>query len=111
MAKATKSNNIMGAVAYLLWFITGIVLLITEKKDPFVRFHAAQSTVVFGLLFIVGIVLGFIPFVGWLLMLPLMLVELLLWLFLMWKAYSGEQFQLPMIAGLVKNVEKSIKSS
>ena len=38
--------------------ITGIVFFVIEK-DPFVRFHAMQSTVVFVTLFILQSVLGF----------------------------------------------------
>lgn len=94
---STQNQNILGAVAYLLGFITGIVLLLVEKENKFVRFHAMQSTVTFGGLFILNIVLGFIPVLGWLTGTVLSLVGLVLWLVLMIKAYQGEMYKLPYI--------------
>jgi uncharacterized membrane protein len=64
--------NVAGALAYVLGPITGIAFLILETKSRFVRFHAAQSTVVFVIVFALSVVLGvlgtalaFIPFLGW----------------------------------------------
>lgn len=80
----------MGAVAYLFGFITGAVLLLTEKKNKFIRFHAMQSVIVFVGLFVAGL----IPVIGWMLV-PL--VTVVLWIFLMWKAFNGEMYKLPYI--------------
>lgn len=91
----TENQNLMGALTYLLWFISGIFFLVVEKNNQFVRFHAAQSTVVFGALFIIS----FIPVFGWILSVFLMPFSLILTAFLMWKAYSGEKYRLPLIAG------------
>ncbi|MBI3384647.1 DUF4870 domain-containing protein [Candidatus Gottesmanbacteria bacterium] len=100
----SKSNkNMMAAAAYLLGFVTGVVLLLVEKEDKFVRFHAMQSTITFGLLFLVGLV----PLVGWLVGVVLAPLSLILWLVLMWKAYQGEMFKLPVIGDLAeKQLEK-----
>ena len=107
-AKAPHENkNLMGALAYLLVFITGIALLLTEKKDSYVRFHAAQSTVAFGALFILSILLT-VTLIGSLIV---GMVSLLLWLFLMWKAYNGERYELPYIQEWVSKAEKQIRSS
>lgn len=101
VAKANK--NMMGAAAYLLGFVTGVVLLLVEKEDKFVRFHAMQSTVVFGLIFLAGMV----PVVGWLAGVVLAPLSLILWLVLMWKAYQGELFKLPMVGDFAeKQLEK-----
>lgn len=90
---AASKKNLMGAAAYLLGFITGIVFLLVEKEDKFIRFHAMQSTIVFGALFILGLV----PVVGLVLGVVIAPVSFILWLVLMWKAYSGEMFKLPII--------------
>jgi uncharacterized membrane protein len=90
MADAKSNDNLMGAVAYLLGPVTGILLLLTEKKNPFIRFHAMQSTIVFIGTFIASLV----PVIGWLIM-PI--VTLVLWVFLMWKAFSGEKYKLPYV--------------
>ena len=89
-------ENVAGAVAYLLGFLTGIVLLLVEKDNAFVRFHAMQSTVLFVLIFVVNIVLT-ATLIGILLVPIVLLIAFVLWLFMMWKAYSGEKFKLPII--------------
>lgn len=103
VSPTNKGNqNMMGAVAYLLGFVTGIVLLLVEKQNKFVRFHAMQSTMTFGALFVLGMVLGFIPLVGWVIGILLGPVELILWVVLMWKAYSGEMFKLPVVGDMAE---------
>jgi uncharacterized membrane protein len=99
----TSSNqNLLGALTYLLGFITGIIFLLVEKENKFVRFHAMQSTITFGGLFILGIVMGFIPVLGWLVGILLVPVELILWLVLMYKAFSGEMFRLPYVGEMAE---------
>lgn len=104
--KEAQNEKLMGAVAYLLGPITGILFLLTEKKNPFIRFHAMQSTIVFGGIFLFNVVLGIIPVLGWLIALilsPLVaLLSFILWLFLMWKAYSGEKYKLPYVGDLAE---------
>jgi uncharacterized membrane protein len=90
--------NLAALLTYLLGFITGIVFLIVEKESRFVRFHAMQSTIVFGALFVLNFVLGFIPVLGWIVSVLLFPVTVILWIILMIKAYQGEKFKLP-IAG------------
>ncbi|MEW6274577.1 MAG: DUF4870 domain-containing protein [Bacillota bacterium] len=98
MAKSSLGldENIAGFLCYLLGFITGIVFLVLEKESSFVKFHALQSTIAFGGLFIVSLVLGFIPFLGWLIDLLISLFSLVLWIICMVKAYQGEMFKLPV---------------
>jgi uncharacterized membrane protein len=56
-------ENVAGALAYALGWITGIAFLLAEPENRFVRFHAAQSAVVFG-------ALSALWFVGWSISLP-----------------------------------------
>lgn len=93
-------ENLAGALAYLLGFITGIVLLVVEKDSRFVRFHAMQSTIVFAGIWIVSIVLWQVPLIGWLINLMLVPVTLVLWLVLIIKAYQHETFKLPVVGNL-----------
>jgi len=102
MAVDEKNQNIMGAVAYLLGFVTGVVLLLVEKQNKFVRFHAMQSTIFSGGLFIVNLGLGLIPILGWLVSVLLSMASFVLWLVLMWKAYSGEKYKLPFVGDLAE---------
>lgn len=87
--KKNDGQNLKGALTYLLGFLSGIYFLLTEKENDFIRFHAMQSTIVFGALFIAN----FIPIVGFF-TIP---VGLILWVLLMYKAYSGEKYKLPYI--------------
>src|SRR3990170_7121890 len=92
-------ENIEGLLCYLLGFITGILFLILEKENKFVRFHAMQSIIVsvaaIVVLTVVGAILIFIPIIGWILYMLLNLGAFVLWLFLMYKAYQGEIYKLP----------------
>ncbi|MCA0970513.1 DUF4870 domain-containing protein [Halobacillus litoralis] len=89
-------ENAGGLLAYLLGFVSGIVLLLVEKENETIRFHAMQSTIVFGGLFLVGIVLNFIPIIGLIVSIFLAPVTVILWIYLMIKGYSGERYHLPM---------------
>ena len=91
------NRNLMALLSYVLGFISGIVMLLIEKKDEFIRFHAMQSTVLFGGIFIAQIVLGFVPIIGPLVSMILGLATLALWIVLMIKAFQGERFVLPVV--------------
>lgn len=100
---AAKSNeNLLAAASYLLGFVTGIIILLVEKQNNFVRFHAMQSTILFGGIFVINIFLGFIPILGWLTGLLLSFVAFILWIVLMWKAFQGEMYKVPYVGDLAE---------
>lgn len=91
--------NVAAALSYALGWITGLLFVLTEPHDRFVRFHALQSTIVFAALSVACVVLQIIPVLGMLITVFLVIpASALLWLLLMFKAYQGERFKLP-IAG------------
>ncbi len=95
-------ENIEGLLAYLLWWLTGIVILLVEKESYFARFHAMQSTVTF-LFFTVAIkVFEFIPIIGWLIAYLLSLVAIIAWIVGMVKAYQGELYKFPIFGDLAE---------
>jgi uncharacterized membrane protein len=98
--------NVAAAVSYLLGFITGIVFLVIEKDSKFVRFHAIQSAVIFGAIFVLWLVLLQIPFLGLffgLLLMPLVSIgSFILWLILMFKAYNWEKFKVPVAGDIAE---------
>ncbi len=99
------NQNVAGLLCYLAGWITGLVFFLIEKENRFVRFHAMQSIITFGGLTVLFILLGFIPVLGWVIMPILGLAQLVLWVLLMVKAYSGEYFKLPVIGDLAeKNI-------
>lgn len=92
-------------VSYLLWWLTGGFIFLFERKNRFVRFHAAQSFLFFGAVTLVYLaiqLLGAIPFLGFLLTPVLgcatfvvMIPAGLIWLFMMIQAYRGVKVRLP----------------
>lgn len=89
--------NIAGLLCYLVGFISGLIFLILEKENKFVKFHAMQSIVLFGGLFVINIVLMFIPVLGPIVSMLLSLLAFVLWVVLMIKAYQGECFKVPIV--------------
>jgi uncharacterized membrane protein len=96
--------NIAGFLCYLFGWITGLVFILIEKENKFVRFHAMQSIVTFGAFNVIWIPLYILSRVHviWVLALvleiPIGILAFVLWIVLMVKAYQGERFKLP-IAG------------
>ena len=66
------------------------------------RFHALQSLVTFLGLFIITLVIGFVPVLGVLVNLLLWLLSIALWIVLMVKAYKGERYKLPVVGDFVE---------
>ena len=91
-------ENVAGFLCYLLGFITGIVFLVVEKKSSFVKFHAKQSTITFLGLFIISLILGWIPVIGTLILIFILVV----WLVLMIKALRGERYSLPIVGKMAE---------
>jgi uncharacterized membrane protein len=90
--------NVAAALSYLVGFVTGIIFLLVEKENKFVRFHAMQSTLVFLGIVAVDILLQIIPILGALVVVFIVIpVSALLWLLLMYKAYQGDEFKLPLV--------------
>ena len=73
-----------------------------EKQSKFVRFHAMQSTILYGGIFIINIALGFIPIIGWLAGLILSFVAFILWIVCMWKAFQGEMYKVPYVGNIAE---------
>ena len=90
--------NLAAALAYFGVFVTGAVLLVIEKESRFVRFHAMQSTVFFAAFLVLSIVVNSIFFLGAILYAFVLFPAVtIVWLVLMFKAYNGEQFKLPVV--------------
>lgn len=88
--------NVAAAMSYALGWITGVLFLLTEPRNRFVRFHAMQSVLVFGAASVAFFLSLSIPLLGWLLSIVIVYGSAVLWLLLMFKAYQGEKFKLPV---------------
>jgi uncharacterized membrane protein len=111
-------ENVAAFLSYVLGWITGLIFLLIDKR-PYVRFHAAQSIVVFLGLHILRAVLGAIFGMGWwfggfgywgtftlgaLLLSFLSLLSLILWIVLMVKAVQGVRFKLPWAGDIAESL-------
>jgi uncharacterized membrane protein len=56
-ASSSRTNVIL---AYLLWWITGLIFLFVSKDDPDVKWNAAQSVVVLGGIWLIGLIVSII---------------------------------------------------
>ena len=107
--------NVAGMLSYILWPVACIFFLLIGpyNRNRFVRFHAFQALflglaailVAFALQVLTSI-LALIPIIGW-------LMDGLLWIAygitivimvvgLMYKAYNGEQYGVPVIGNLAR---------
>jgi len=95
-----------GALSYVLGPVTGVIFLILEK-DPFVRFHAMQSIVVFVAFFVLEMVMGMTIILAFLV--PLVgLVSFVLWLMLILKAWQGAEWEVPFLGKYARQFVKKV---
>ncbi len=94
--------NVAALLSYLLGWISGLVFFLLEKENKFVRFHAMQSIIVFGFFTVLGLVLTFVPVIGWAALPLVYILELILWIVLMIKASQGEKFKLPVAGDMAE---------
>lgn len=92
----SDDEKMKGAVAYVLSWLTGIIVLLIAGDSKFLKFHAWQS-IIFGIIItILGMILsmfciGIIVFpLGWIYM-----------LYGAYMVYTGKQFRMPIIADFV----------
>ena len=105
----TRMNARTAALlSYLLWWFSGLIFFLIERKNRFVRFHAAQSFIFFGtvsVLYAILKLISLIPILGFLLSpfltcatLIIVIPAVLIWLFLMLQAYRGVYVRLPIFS-------------
>jgi len=90
------SANVAGLLCYVAGWITGIIFVVLEKKSIFVKFHAWQSIMTFGVLTIAYLIFSWIPFVGWILSILIGILMFVLWIILIIQAGSGKMWKVPL---------------
>lgn len=101
--QTSNNQNMTAALTYAFGWISGLIFLLTEKNDETIRFHAAQSVVTFGAINI----FMYIPILN-LLGIVIAPATLVLWVFLMYKAYNGEMIKLPIAGEFAEKIEMSV---
>jgi len=99
-------ENIAALLSYVVWWISGIVFLLLEQNNKFIKFHAIQSIIVFGTVtvaaVVLGFVFGFVPILGTLISIAIWGIGIALWIVLMVKAYQGAKYKLPVAGDLAE---------
>ena len=90
-------ENVAGALCYALGFLSGLIFLIVERRSLFVRFHALQALMAFGIIAVAGIVVQILPGIGAALSFVLNIVALALWIVCMVQAWQGRRWKLPLV--------------
>jgi uncharacterized membrane protein len=80
----------------VLGWVTGIVFIVLEKKSTFVRFHAWQSIMTFGVLFVISLILSWIPVIGWIMGTLIGILSFILWIILIVQAGTGKMWKVPL---------------
>jgi uncharacterized membrane protein len=104
-------ENVEAALCYLGVWITGLIFYLIDDKNKLIRFHALQSIFVFLPLMVLGLIFGgffglfsysagwvFLWWISWI----FWVLILILWLVLMFKAFQGEKFKLPIVGDLAE---------
>jgi uncharacterized membrane protein len=125
MSKSTRGLSEKGAalLSYVLGWLTGLIIFLIDKR-PYVRFHAAQSIVVFGGLHVIQIVIAATSGLGWgfgsvgttlhlgaglLLLDTLNLLSLVLWIVCIVKAYQGLRFKVPVAGRIAEKLATGMR--
>jgi uncharacterized membrane protein len=109
------TENVAGALAYVT-IIPSIIFLVIEpyNRNRFVRFHSFQNiffAIAWTILWFLLAFFGHIPLLGWasILLWPLVgLAGFILWLLLIFKAYQGQKFKLPVIGDMAEQQANTV---
>jgi uncharacterized membrane protein len=107
--------RVAAALAYLVGWFTGLLFLLLERDNRYIRFHALQSLVGLGGLFAIwaGLVVisvgvmfqsaTWFRILMWLSML-VWIASLIVWAICMVKAYLGERWKLPVAGDIAERM-------
>lgn len=114
-----KRNSVLGfgenfesALCYIGLWVTGLIFFLISKKNKKIRFHAAQSFIFFGIIFIVKTLLSFIPLIGKILTSALNFVEVgCAVIFALIVFNTSNEFNIPVVCRIADELTKTDKLS
>jgi uncharacterized membrane protein len=110
------SATVAAGLATFFGLIGGIIFFILEKKNQFVRFYALQAIYLWSVTLavcivatIVNIIIGFIPFIGWLIAifiglatLAIVVAAMVVWVISLIKSFTGVEWEIPVLGKYVR---------
>jgi len=97
-----------GLLCYLFGWVSGLIFFLLERENRFVRFHAMQSILFFGILTIVGGIFSHLPLIGFMGGV-IGLVMFIGWIVMMVKAHRGEYYKIPFFGDLAERLMGQIR--
>jgi uncharacterized membrane protein len=108
-------TRLASVLCYSVWWITGLLFLVLERQHRGVRFHAAQSLVLFGALSLLLVGLG--AFSAFALVVSnqayqavraladgVWIGSAVIWLVLVVRVWRGETWRVPLVAALADGI-------
>ena len=100
--EVTSDDKLWAALSYVFAPLVGIIVLLMEEKKAraFIKFHAVQSIAASVAFFIVSFILTAVTlgFGGF--CVPVLWLVFLYWAY---KAYQGEDVEIPVVTNFIKN--------
>jgi len=96
--------NVAALLCYVVGWISGIVFLVLEQKNRFVRFHALQSIIIFAILSIAGGIFGHAPLVGTVFSALIGVATFVIWILLIVKSQSSDIYKFPWAGDLAERL-------
>lgn len=111
------NDRLNAVIAYLFCWVSGLIYLVVEKKNEYVRFHAAQSVAFTGAVTVIAIALrvlrmalSWIPIFGFIITILTIIVSIVFglaalafWILIMINAGQGRQTKLPFFGDFAEN--------
>ncbi len=98
----SSGDRILAAVGYLPFLC--LVPLLTKKGNAFIQLHAKQGFLLFAIWIALHII-GWFPVIGWIVWFLGMIAISLLALFGIYKAATGERWEMPVLGGYAKQLQ------
>jgi uncharacterized membrane protein len=97
-----------GLLCYLFGWVGGLVFLLLERDNRFVRFHAMQSILFFGTISILGWIFSYFPFALFGLGGVVGLIGFIGWIVLMVAAHRGRYYKLPLFGDYAEQLANRV---
>ncbi|MDD5043867.1 MAG: DUF4870 domain-containing protein [Patescibacteria group bacterium] len=99
--KDIEDNKVLAAIGYI--WILFLIPLLAKKDSPFCQFHGKQGMVLF-VAWVFLVMVGWIPFLGWLIAIFGSFILVIFSLVGLIKALTGESWELPFLGQYAKKI-------